>query len=372
MSATHCREDTSVIQRLLDEPQRFEFCQAVRVAIQWLGEHGVAPDAALAGYLCFQNSLSLGFPASEVEALRAVSGGRLREEAALAAALHGREPLQIQITPSFMGFLGAHGALPLHETERIQAWQSAQHDESPRAFLDMLSNRMLALFYEAWRKYRVEQGILGGKDAFLPLLLALAGYDQGAGRGKGAAVDDEAIALYAGILQQRPLSSVALARILASFFEVPVRLEDAVGHWNQLAAHEQACLGCGNATLGEDTMLGERSWRPDLRARLLVGPLDREQFDHFLPNAPGAALLRKMLALFADQTVCYEVALVLRADEVRPVRLPGSPGGESRLGLDSFLMTSPVQADRMDLRYDVRPMGPLPPRRGRSAAAMHD
>lgn len=361
MPAPHCREDTSVIQRLLDEPQRFEFFQAVRVALQWLGEHGVAPDAALARHLRFRNSLSLGFPASEVEDLRATSGARLREGPALAAALRAGQPLHIEVTPPFMGFLGAHGALPLAETERVQAWQGARHDEAPRAFLDMLSSRIVALFYEAWGKYRVEQGIGAGKDSLLPLLLALAGH--GAGLDGDDGVRDETVALYAGILQQRPLSAVALGRMLGSFFDVPVRLEDAVGHWNPLAPHEQACLGCGNARLGEDTMLGARSWRPDLRARLCIGPLERGQYERFLPHARGAALLRRMLALFAEQTVCYEIVLVLRADQVEPVRLPRDPGGAARLGLDSFLVTSPERLDRTDLRYDIRPMAPLPPRR---------
>ncbi|MFL6676150.1 MAG: type VI secretion system baseplate subunit TssG [Massilia sp.] len=359
MPATQRRADQSVIQRLLDEPQRFDFFQAVRLAVDWLGEQGVPREKALAGYLRFQNSLSLGFPASQIEALQAVADGPISDQLALGEALRGQHGLQIRITPSFMGFLGAHGALPPHYTERIGAWQAAEHDESPRAFLDLLSNRMLALFYEAWRKHRVEQRM--DQDGYLPLLLALAGFRRGAELNNSDGICDEAIALYAGLLQHRPISSLILGRMLSGYLRVPVRVEEAVGHWNPMAPREQCCLGMANATLGEDTMLGANSWRPDLRARLSLGPLDKSQFARFLPHAAGAVALGKMLSLFGEQTVTYEIALVLRAQEVHPVCLMGGAEQGARLGLDSFMLSGPVDGDRTDMRYDLRPMEPLPP-----------
>lgn len=359
MPATQRRADQSVIQRLLDEPQRFEFFQAVRTVVAWLGEHGIPPDKALAEYLRFQNSLSLGFPPSQVEALQAVAGGPIADQAGLNRAVQDQQGLQIRITPSFMGFLGAHGTLPPHYTERIVAWQSAEHDEAPRAFLDMLSNRMLALFYEAWRKHRVEQRM--DEDGFLPLLLALVGFQRGAEINNADGVCDEAIALYAGLLQQRPVSSLVLGRLLSGYLGVPIQVEEAIGHWNPMAPSEQACLGVANATLGENTMLGENSWRPDLRARLLLGPLDRTGFDRFLPGAAGALALKRMLSLFGEQTIAYEIELILRAEEVRPLCLVGGSEPVGRLGLDSFMVSGPLDVDRTDMRYDIRPMQPLPP-----------
>ncbi|TFW31646.1 type VI secretion system baseplate subunit TssG [Massilia horti] len=361
MPATHSRTDTSVIQRLLDEPQRFEFFQAVRLVVQWLGEHGIPPDKALAEYLRFQNSLSLGFPASQIEALQAVAGRPLGDHPSMSRAMQEQQGLQVRITPTFMGFLGTHGALPPHFTERIIAWQSSEQDEAPRAFLDMLSNRMLALFYEAWRKHRVEQCIEQGADGFLPLLLALVGFQRGERLNNADGVCDEAIARFAGLLQQRPMSAIALGRVLSGYLGVPVRVQEAIGHWNPMAAHEQSALGMANATLGDDTMIGENAWRPDLRVRLSLGPLWIDEFDRFLPHAPGAMAIKKMLSLFGEQTLTYEVELVLRKSQAQPVRLAGGNAACSRLGLDSFLLTGPATVDRRDMRYDIRPMEALPP-----------
>jgi type VI secretion system protein ImpH len=345
-----------LIERLLAEPQRFEFFQAVRLLLLWLGEQGVPPRRALERHLRFRNSLALGFPAGQVEAI------------APGAAPDGLPP-QFHLTPTFMGLLGAHGALPGHVTERIAAWEAGQPDaqlaEAPRAFLDIFTTRMLALFYGAWRKYRVEHSVTAadGGDGFLPLLLALAGFSPGAAH---EAVDDATLARYAGVLRQRPASAVVLARVLSHHFGVPIALEEGIGFWDALSASEQSRLGGApchpgaahpGAILGQAAVLGERCWRPDLRVRVRIGPLRRAQFERFLPHADGARALRTMLGLFAAPTLSYEVVLVLAHSELRPVRLAGGP---QRLGRDSFLITTPAASDRADMVYDLRPMPPLP------------
>jgi type VI secretion system protein ImpH len=335
-----------LIEQLLAEPQRFEFFQAVRLLLLWLGEQGVPPRRALERHLRFRNSLALAFPAGQVEAI------------APGEAVDGAPP-QFQLTPTFMGLLGAHGALPSHVTERIAAWESSQADVqlagAPRAFLDIFTTRMLTLFYGAWRKYRVEHAVAEGADGFMPLLLALAGFAPGVPR---ESVEDATLARYAGVLQRRPASAVVLARVLSHHFGVPVALQEAVGHWDLLADSERSMLGGANAVLGQAAVLGERCWRPDLRVRVRIGPLSRAGFERFLPRAAGARALCTLLGLFAAPTIVYEIVLVLARTELRPARLAGGP---QRLGRDSYLLTTAVRQDRADMVYDMRPMAPLPP-----------
>jgi type VI secretion system protein ImpH len=343
----------SLIARLLAEPQRFEFVQAVRLLMLWLGEHGVPSRRALERHLRFRNSLDLAFPAGQVEAIAPE-----RVEDGLP---------QFHLTPTFMGLLGAHGGLPAHVTERIAAWEHAQPDaqlaEAPRAFLDIFSTRMLTLFYGAWRKYRVEHAVADGRDAFLPLLLALGGFAPGTPH---EAVEDSTLARYAGVLRQRPASAVVLAQVLSQHFGVPVALQEGIGYWDRLALEEQSALGASmggpagspGPVLGQAAVLGERCWRPDLRVRVRIGPLTRAQFERFLPRAAGARALRTLLGLFGAPTLAYEVVLVLARGELRPMRLAGGP---QRLGRDGYLITAPAQADRADMVYEMRPMPPLPP-----------
>lgn len=346
MPATHGREHESVIERLLREPERFGFFQAVRLALLWFAQQGVPPGEALERRLRFRNSVALGFPASEIEAVA------LQREGDAAAS-------QLHITATFMGLLGTHGALPAHFTERVVAWESGQQDGAPRAFLDLLSNRMLALFYQSWRKYRVEHAVADGGDGFEPLLLALAGFYPRSALQNTDGLCDDAVAYYAGLIQQRPLSSRVLARILSSYLGVPLAVKEMADYWDVMAPAEQTCLGLANATLGDAAVAGARCWRPDLHVRIRIGPLDRAAYERFLPGRAGAVALEKMLGLFGVPTLVYTVALVLGAGEVRPIQLGGSQ--RTRLGLDSFMLDGPAPDDRTDMRFQLRPMRPLRP-----------
>jgi type VI secretion system protein ImpH len=359
MRPAHRREAAPIIDRLLAAPQEFEFIQAVRILLAWLARQGVAPDEALRTRLRFENSLRLGFPAAEIEALSTMAVGS--EAGAEAEGAAG-----FAITPAFMGLLGAHGALPAHVTERIAAWQADHDDPAPRAFLDMLSGRMLALFYRAWHKHRIEYTHSeykhtvsdGGLQA---MLLALAAASQSA-QGSGTTVLPAALfAHFAGLLHQRPLSAVVLERLVASYFGATVRIEETVGHWDALAPSEQSALGV-NARLGDNTLLGERNWRPDLRARLRIGPLGRDMFARFLPGGTAAEALRAILQAVAGPTVGFEVQLILRAEDVAPSRLGGAASAPACLGRDSFMTSNGTRTDRTDMRYLLLPMAPLPPR----------
>jgi type VI secretion system protein ImpH len=327
-----------LIARLLAEPERFEFVQAVRLLLLALGERGIPERVALDRHLRFPNSVALAFPPSQLE-----------------AAVRDRDTYRL--TPAFMGLLGAHGALPLHVTERLLSLPAdAPEGQAARAFLDMFSTRMAALWYRAWRTYRVEHLVAGPRDAYLPMLLALAGLparDAFAPDG----VPDTALAAFAGLLRRRPVSAAVLARVLSSHFGVAVRVEEGAGHWDRLAPREQSVLGV-DAQLGRRALLGARSWRPDLRVRVRIGPLDRARYDRFLPGAPGARALRTLLGLFAVPTLAYDVVLVLRRTDVGAVHL--GPSGR-RLGLDSYLLSAPAPGDRADLCYELRPLDPLPP-----------
>lgn len=358
MPATKRNIPSSVMQRLLDEPGRFQFVQALRVLECWLAQNGVAGDEALADRLRFVNSVAMGFPAGEIEALAADAPADIDTDAALLAALLDQSLRHIRITPAFMGLLGAGGALPYHYSERIANQLHNEKNDCPRAFLDAFSNRALALYYEAWRKYRVEcLRDPDGGDGYRPLLLALAGF-----RPRGAAPDPDAgdisdvtLAYYAGVLRHRPVSAIVMARVLSEYFGVPFELEEFVGCWHRMEDHNRTVLGGANAVIGR-AVAGARVWRRDLCVRIRIGPLDRKNYERFLPGGNGARALKKMLAIFAGAPLRYEVRPVLRARDVTPLRMGGGDGPWGRrAGFDAFVFSGPSTVDRDDMFYELNP-----------------
>ena len=361
MPAPQRRFEPAVIERLFREPYRFEYFQAVRMLELWLRRRGKPGRGLVAQFLRFQNSTSLGFPASQIEHLQAEPRDIPASAPALAAALEEGALKYIRLTPSFMGLLGGHGVLPFHYTERIAEHGSQAKGEpeaeGARAFLDTFSNRSLALFYEAWRKYRLAQQYqLDGHDAFLPILLSLAGLGDKAlrrrlaGSGEGAVLD-ESIAYFAASVRHRPASSVQLARVLSEYFGQQVVAEQFIGCWYDVPPAQQTILGSSHAVLGVGTIAGARVWQRDLRLRLVVGPLDRPSFNHFLPGGLAARALGSLLTMFTGMSLEYEVELVLLAADVHNVRLAGDEG---RLGWDAYLVEGLQTEDRRDVRYELQ------------------
>jgi len=354
------RLEPAVIERLFHQPWRFEFFQAVRLLELWLARRGQPTRGLLARVLRFQNSMSLGFPASQLEAI-ATEPALERSSAALDAAAQDGTLRYVRLTPAFMGLLGGNGVLPAHYTERLADHQALRkndpEDDGARAFLDTFSNRSLALFYEAWRKYRLafKYG-LDGEDAFLPLLLSLAGLGNDALRQRlvddsQGAVQDQSIAYFAASIRHRPVSATQLARVLSDYFGQPVEAEQFIGAWYDVPEAQQTVLGQENAVLGSRAIAGARIWQRNLRLRLTLGPLPHAGFQGFLPGALGARALNSMLSLFTGVALEYEIELVLRAADVRNTTLDDLHPG--RLGWDAFLVLDAAPGDRHDVRYDL-------------------
>jgi type VI secretion system protein ImpH len=345
------RHGAGLIDQLFETPHRFEFFQAVRLLERWLDAQGRGPDL-LPSQLRFRNSTSLSFPASEIESLQV----HRRE------ATDGGEapPPQVVITPAFMGMLGVAGALPIVYTEQIAQRELYHKDYAARSFLDIFSNRAVALFYTAWKRHRLQlQYETSRKNLFAPMVLALAGAGQGALQDRlkpeAGGVNDESLAFFAGALQQRALSATQVKQLLVRYLGVPVAIEQFRGRWYALPAQARTSLGMANGVLGRSALSGERVWQRDLRVRVVLGPLDHRLFRRFLPGAPGATALRELLTLLSGVSLEYEINLVLQAEAVQSSSLSSDrPPLAGRLGWDTYLQTRPSPLDRCDVRYDIQ------------------
>lgn len=359
------RHQPGLMRQLIEHPQRFQFFQAVRLIKLWLRRGAPAHELTgqpgqraptLERVLRFRNSVSLAFPASQIEALTVEGDAPDSGDGAPQNEDAGQTPRRIHLTPAFMGMLGVHGLLPYDYTETIAAQIRYDKNEGGRAFFDMFSQRSMMLFYRAWENSRVEYRVgADGGDGFLALQLALAGRHPCRPNGAppkaaDAIIADEVAARYAALIRHRPLSSDIIAAVLTEYFGLPFRLEGFVGAWETQPPQEQTQLGVLNCQLGVDSLAGPRYWRRDLCARLWIGPLSRADFDRFLPLGSGGKALKAVLALFAVATVRFDVRLVLQAAQIAPAALDG----RAPLGHGAFLLSGPAPADRHVSLYHIQ------------------
>lgn len=352
MSSTQRRHSTGVVDQLLETPHRFGFFQAVRLLELWLSEHDTGHDL-VPSPLRFRNSTSLSFPASEIESLE-WSG------VTKSASLDPDALPEINITPAFMGLLGVAGTLPIVYTEYVAQRELYHKDHAARAFFDVFSHRAVALFYTAWKRSRLHLHYESEReDRFAPMVLALAGVGQGALtdrlKAKEGGVRDESLAFFAGALQQRVVSATQVQQLLKRYLGVPVAVEQFCGRWYTLPAEARSVLGLSNGVLGRNALSGERIWQRDLRARVVLGPLDHRMFRRFLPGGPGATALREVLTMLTGVSLEFEINLVLQADVIEGSSLASDrPQTAGRLGWDTYLQTRPSAVDRCDVSYDIQ------------------
>ena len=305
--------------------------------------------------LRFRNSLSFGFPPSEIASLSI----DLAVEAANEAPPSPSTVTKIRITQAFMGVLGVHGTLPHHYTEDVAAYEHARQDGSVRAFFDLLSDRPVSLFFEAWSKYRPEHALdVHGEDRFRPMLLSLGARPVIAAHLENdrSSLPSDVMAFYVGLLRQRPMSAATLRCILVttSISHSPSSNSLAAGTRSPTTGNAKWAAQC-DARLQRGDRRAHVAARPARHAA--HRPLGKADFQRFLPGTDGARALEAMLALVGIAGLQYLVHVMLKAEDVTPLDLVGGVKPGKRIGWDARLgvASNPQPAD---VRYLLLPHSP--------------
>ena len=321
MAANRRHADRSVAERLAAAPYEFDFFQAVSLLDRMrddtvsIGE-GVHPQRES---VTFSAVPGLEFPASEI--------------AELEPATEERTPWRMRVT--FMALAGVQGPLPRAYIERMLG--SRARTGAIRAFLDMFHHRLVSIFYRARKSRRIGMDARRPEESIAaPMLRSVVGLSTD-GLANRMAVPDRALMRYAGLLSLRPRSVGGLRALLASYFGVPVRIQQFVGRWRTLDDEDTTRLGgrTASSALGEGAVLGTRVWDQSGAIRITLGPLTAAQYQDFLPTGRALKPLRDLATFYVGPTVDVEINLVLRATDTPSARLD-SPAPPS-LGWTSWL-----------------------------------
>jgi type VI secretion system protein ImpH len=267
----------------------------------------------------------------------------------------GRPARPPSLAVGFMGLTGPSGVLPQHYTELLIR---GLRDKSfaLRDFFDLFNHRLISLFHRAWEKYRLPatyERHAPAEDPVTACLMAFAGLDTPHLRDR-LAVDDEAIAHYAGHYAHWPRSVAALEAILSDFFERPVRIEQFRGRWAWLAADELTALASraapegAFAQLGVTAVVGERVWDVQGSFRIGIGPVNYRQFIAFMPGSRVLAQLVDLTRLFVGPTFSFDMQLTLAKEEVPFLALAGEGDYVPRLGWNTWLKHEEYRHDVSD------------------------
>lgn len=391
-------QSQSVEQSLFESSSEFDFFQAVslletiypdRKRVGEISEYGRKPAVKFAA-----NATSMSFAPS---------------------AIHQINPAKTEnpvatMTVGFMGLTGPAGILPPHYTELIRRieFESRGPDKyALRAWFDLFNDRLIALFYESWKKYRpytffrndlFDSHIGNQQDKFTTILQSVWGVgmaglsrpvqkfvpepanhptptksiapesNQNAitNQVRHSAMDSYspkrlALLRYSGLLSQRPRSAVNLRAILQDYFDLPFEVEQFYGNWLSIDEEAQTQLGVenGNCILGQNTMVGDQTWEKQNKILVRVFPQSQKQFLELLPDiqSDGSSnafrLLTELVRTFVGPELDFDVQLAIDRSQIPECKMDESAFNGLRLGWNTWLSTYDDSLDESSVATDT-------------------
>jgi type VI secretion system protein ImpH len=355
MFSTRGRTKTTLVDALYQEPDQFNFFQAVRL-LEWEDYRSNRRDKAQrfsVGYdrpqekeiIRFRAIPSLQFPVSQITRM-------VRRQLAAEKEL----PPDMMVT--FMGLTGPSGVLPVHYTRELLN-RIHEKDTVMRDFLDLFNHRIISFYYRSWEKYRFYVNYERTRqrkkeDKFTKVLRSLVGLGT-PGTSKRLPFSDERILFYAGLFSNNSRNTSSLSAILSDYFSVPVQIKQFINQKMELPKIQRTRLSLEKDEEGQynqldkTALLGASIIQSQHRFRIVVGPLVYSQFKKFLPNARLLVSLQEIVRLYVGQQYSFDLQLILKNEDYPGCRLftKGQPE-PGRLGWNMWL-GSPKKAILNDL-----------------------
>lgn len=324
------RDPVALWQQLEKDAEKFDFFQVLRLienAYPELPRVGTSlrprDDALRLG-----QDPELVFQANAISGFSQASGDR-----------------RARLAVSFFGLTGPNGPLPLHLTEYARDRLRNADDPTFARFLDMFHHRLLSLFYRARAAGEPVMHLDRKDDRFSEYVGSLFGIGAPSLRDRDT-VPDFAKLHFAGLLANHTRHASGLASILREFFQVPVVIEQFVGHWMRLPVEIRSRLGAldGTSELGLGTVLGRKVWDRQSKFRIVVGPIDHEGYCQLLPGGSSIRRMVDWVRNYTGDALEWDIRLVLKKEEIPPFTLGGR-----RLGWTSWLHSQPPKNDANQL-----------------------
>lgn len=329
----------SLLDKIQSESYRYEFYQFVRLIECFSRE----ADKQRFGYSSKPNQdairlgqqPSLSFAPGEIAKLE----GNFKEENDISPAV---------LKVFFFGLFGPNGPLPLHLTECAIGQDKNNSATTISEFADLFHHRLLSLFYRAWAdKEPTVQFDRPGDDRFSFYIGSLLGIAESSQRQRDT-ISDQTKLHFAAHFGCQTKHASGLIAILNEYFRVPIKIEEFIGEWLGIPTDSLCYLNSDNSNgqLGISATLGRRSWQCMHKFRVLIGPLDLDQFDSFLPNGANLIALHDLVMNYVGFEFDWDINLILKREAVPAVKLADK---YFRLGINSWLAEKNRKMDANDL-----------------------
>ena len=349
MNRTHptSAPPVSLNRAIIGQYARFDVFQLVRLLQQKPGAQ-VGGEWPVSLRLRFRADLRASFAGHEVTYL-----GLAKDMPAFRHEVRAGQKLPARIelyTPNYC-VASELGPLPEPFLEWVRD-QERLGGHAMAAFLDVFNQRVHVLRHELkQRSLRTLDPALPGNTRYAAQLAALMGVALPAQQAQ-IPLPMRAWLGLAGVLVNTRRSAAVVAQVLSAYIGVPCRLQTMVGRWRDIEQSDRIALGKKRHALGQQSLLGSRTWDAHASVRLKVARMSYDAVGALLPIRPSHAGdaqpdaahhgLVAMVRMLLDRRFDCDVELTLDSATVPPSRLqlPWRGGGLGlRLGQTAWLGT---------------------------------
>ncbi len=361
---------SSLTKSIQESPEHFGFFQAVRIL-----ERALKTDNQTQG--SNERDMSYGNPVARFvppfsEAVRFSASQTLKFTSSDLAKItkknvsaSGVSRSQWQVGVNFMGLTGSQGVLPYHYTELILKRLKIK-DESLAKFLDLFNHRTISLFYQSGTKYnlpieyerkKLNPPSFSSRDSQTQVLLSLIGLGTEKLTNRQY-TNDESLVFYSGLLSQQLRTASGLGQILRHHFDIPVKIEEFVGQWQELIDDVRSKLPSlqipsgQNNQLGKTTILGKRGWFAQGKIRIILGPLSKKQAQKFAPDTKALYAMNEIVKFYLGMEHEYDfIVRIIRSDSLDKAQL--DPKKPPIMGWNTWIVSKSKQEYTKDETLDI-------------------
>lgn len=207
---------------------------------------------------------------------------------------------KLKINIKGFGVFGSNGALPIHLTELTYEKNTHQKNFVFNDFVDIFHNRLIALFYKAWRNAQ-DMPSLDGKDSwqFSRYIASFLGMAELQNK---SVVPIYNQLYYTSLLANKQAPSANLQEILCSYFKMPIRIQQNIGQWVDARDFSTKIGYQIFQRLGDGLLIGDKIFDATQKLRVVIGAVTPSEYLGFIQ---GGRLAKELIA-WVEQYCRYQ------------------------------------------------------------------
>jgi type VI secretion system protein ImpH len=262
------------------------------------------------------------------------------------SVVEGLSDKAVEVFTNIQGIAGIEGLLPDCYVEEFAIFNR----ESKKAvvdFFNIFNNRMLSLRYSYMKRHNlqslsvpIERSVVG------KIIFSLSGFGfkESYKNASSSLIPEQFKISCQNIFWRQTRSSEGLRVILSSFFNVPIKIKQFTGGFIQADESQQTAIGRRKDrynSLGESCVLGNKVWDAASGIKVIIGPLDFENYIRFLPRqttkdqeVSPLQKMKEIVKMYVPQGINVTMYFYLDKCLAKGSFL----NGVDRLGKDAFIL----------------------------------